>query len=67
MRQKLLELLNCPACRSGLVLEHTGTAMDGEDIVTGILSCECCGAEYLIQNSIPRELQEQKVEMILYV
>ena len=28
--------------------------MDGEDIVTGILSCECCGAEYLIQNSIPR-------------
>ena len=28
--------------------------MDGEDIVAGALNCERCGAEYFIENSVPR-------------
>ena len=54
MRQKLLELLVCPACRADSKLELTGAVKDGEDIVTGTLTCSVCGAKYFIENSIPR-------------
>ena len=54
LRQKLLKLLICPACRSDLKLELTEAVKDGKDTVTGTMTCSVCGAKYFIEISIPR-------------
>lgn len=52
MKWKLLELLVCPDCRCEL--ECKKDHVEGDDIVTGNLSCATCSKIYPIINSIPR-------------
>ena len=51
MHRDLLELLACPACTRELAVE-TGGATD--DIESGILRCQGCGARYPIERYVPR-------------
>ncbi len=51
MREPLLELLCCPACKKALQL-HAGKAA-GAHIITGSLTCAACGASYQIIEGVP--------------
>lgn len=52
MKQKLLDLLCCPSCGSGLELLRPVAGND--EIETGVLNCAACKKEYPIVNFIPR-------------
>lgn len=43
LSQELLDILRCPACKSGLVYD------DGKNTLT----CTQCGAVYQVKNDIP--------------
>lgn len=53
MREKLLQILACPKCRSALALAE-GAAAVGGDIRSGGLDCVGCGLSYPVVNGIPR-------------
>lgn len=53
MHLKLLEVLACPKCFSGLKCHIEERGEDGE-IVTGTLRCEGCEKDYPIADGIPR-------------
>ena len=52
MKARLLDLLACPACKGNLALR--ADQVDGEDTVTGTLTCPACRATYAIVGGIPR-------------
>ena len=54
MRMTLMEILVCPMCRGDLDL--TITEQDGDEIVSGLLSCTECQEEYPIEDTIPNML-----------
>jgi len=51
MRRSTLDILRCPACRSplGLVTDEAG-----DDVETGSLACDRCGAAYPIKDGVAR-------------
>ena len=54
MKRDLLDILACPEDKSPLTL--TETASDGDEVVSGTLTCTQCGTEYPIEDSIPNLL-----------
>jgi uncharacterized protein YbaR (Trm112 family) len=52
MKPRLLDLLVCPGCKGELTLVTDQTA--GPEIMSGKLTCPCCGATYPIVGGIPR-------------
>ena len=50
----LMEILACPADHGELTIE--GTVQEGNDVVTGTLTCTVCGEVYPIVESIPNLL-----------
>lgn len=52
MKQSLLEWLVCPECSGDLAL--TGAAYEGEEIITGALTCGRCAARFAIRRGVPR-------------
>ena len=54
LRSELLELLICPACQASAKLDIDIGEMDGDDIVSGMMTCSNCRAEYPIENHVPR-------------
>ena len=50
----LMEILACPADHGELTIEVT--VQEGNDVVTGTLTCTVCGEVYPIVNSIPNLL-----------
>lgn len=52
MRNFLLDLLDCPACRSG-ALKLQVNEKNGDDIISGEIKCSC-GSIYPVINGIPR-------------
>lgn len=50
----LMEILACPADHGALTLEVS--AQEGNDVVTGTLTCTVCGEVYPIVESIPNLL-----------
>ena len=54
MRADLMEILRCPVCRGKLTL--TERSKRGAEILTGVLSCPKCPAEYPIEDGIPNLL-----------
>ncbi len=59
MRQRLLELLACPRCRSDFTLDDGGKEDDGE-IVEGRLRCTACEADFPISGGIPRFVDDSE-------
>lgn len=53
MRERLLDLVVCPACRGPLALEDGATA-EAEEILTGTLRCSRCGSTTEILRGVPR-------------
>jgi uncharacterized protein len=51
MKADLLEILCCPVCRGDLTL--TKGTVEGEEIVTGTLTCPKCSTTYPITDAIP--------------
>lgn len=51
MHRDLIDILACPADKAPLTLtvEHA----DGDDVVTGSLTCAACDTTYPIRDSIP--------------
>lgn len=58
MKQKLMEILVCPVCKGKLQLKID--TQNGDEIVTGSLSCTKCSITYPIKDSIPRLLPPEK-------
>jgi SAM-dependent methyltransferase len=54
LKQALLSLLSCPACRGTFEVRADSTA--GAEITEGTLSCRNCGAAFPITRGIPRFL-----------
>ncbi len=54
MHCDLVNILACPADKAPLTL--TVERVDGDDVVTGALTCAKCGTAYPICNSIPNLL-----------
>jgi SAM-dependent methyltransferase/uncharacterized protein YbaR (Trm112 family) len=50
MNRKLLEILACPKCKSGLISSNP----EADTLDEGILACAACGTEYPVTKSIPR-------------
>jgi uncharacterized protein YbaR (Trm112 family) len=56
MKQRLVDFLVCPLCASALRLQ--ATALDGQEIMEGRLTCEGCRKEYPVVRGIPRLLPD---------
>jgi len=54
MKKDLLDILACPLCKSPLNL--TVEEENDVEVVRGILRCESCPEDYLIEDSIPNLL-----------
>lgn len=54
MRMQLMEILACPVCKGELTLDQTEA--EGEEIVSGTLTCEACDEAYPIEDGIPNLL-----------
>ena len=54
MKRDLLDILACPEDKSPLRL--TEIESDGDEVVTGTLTCTQCDTEYPIEDSIPNLL-----------
>ncbi len=52
MKEKLLELLACPACGDNLALDTNNSL--GTEIISGKLSCDQCSVDYEIIRGVPR-------------
>jgi SAM-dependent methyltransferase len=55
MRQRLLDLLRCPACHDTLTSIPFVRSPDHQEVVEGVLTCSC-GASYPVVRTIPRML-----------
>ena len=54
MRPWLADLLKCPTCKTEMPLHITRDQTDGEDIVSGTLTCASCAKSFPIKNGVPR-------------
>ena len=54
MRRELMDVLACPVCKGDLSLDVTRE--DGDEIVSGGLTCASCDEVYPIEDSIPNLL-----------
>ena len=54
MRKELMDILACPLCKERLDLKVNEE--QGEEVITGSLSCKKCKETYPIENSIPNLL-----------
>ncbi|MDA1128597.1 MAG: methytransferase partner Trm112 [Chloroflexi bacterium] len=54
MKKDLMEILACPVCKGELELRTESE--EGDDVITGNLSCAACGEIYPIEDSIPNLL-----------
>ena len=54
MHRDLIDILACPADKAPLTL--TVERADGDDVVTGLLTCTKCSTAYPIHDSIPNLL-----------
>ena len=54
MQRDLIDILACPADKAPLTL--TIERADGDDVVTGALTCTTCNTAYPIRGSIPNLL-----------
>ena len=54
MRKDLVEILACPVCKSPLDL--TIEEENGQEVVTGYLTCVQCSERYPIEDRIPNLL-----------
>jgi uncharacterized protein YbaR (Trm112 family) len=54
MITELMDILACPADHGALTLD--ASAQEGNDVVTGTLTCTVCGEVYPITESIPNLL-----------
>jgi uncharacterized protein YbaR (Trm112 family) len=61
MKPRLLMYLVCPKCSGELVC--AAESQQGEDIITGQLTCEQCGKIYPVVRGIPRMLLESPPEV----
>ena len=61
MKRRLLTYIVCPKCSGELVC--AAESQQGEDIITGQLTCEQCGKTYPIVRGIPRMLLESPSEV----
>lgn len=59
MKQDLMTILACPVCKTH-PLQLKITEQNGEDIVTGSISCPKCQVTYPIEDSIPNMLPQKK-------
>lgn len=60
MKERLLQLLACPACAGDLSLQAYES--DNGEILTGELACAACAAHYPIVRGVPRFAELDKVE-----
>lgn len=51
MKESLLKILACPACKGDLELD---IEKSDKEIIEGILTCQSCNRDYPIRNYIPR-------------
>ena len=56
MRITFLDLLACPVCGQGLMLDDERTMADDGHVVTGTLECRGCQRVYPIVRGVPRLL-----------
>ena len=54
MKRELMEILACPVCKGDLSLDVTHE--DGDEIVSGAMTCASCDEVYPIEDSIPNLL-----------
>ena len=54
MKKDLMEILACPVCKGEL--ELSVEAEEGDEVVTGSLSCSSCIETYPIEDTIPNLL-----------
>jgi len=54
MRRDLVEILACPVCKGPL--ELTVEEEDGQEVVSGYLTCRQCPERYTIEDRIPNLL-----------
>lgn len=52
MKLRLVELLECPACHGDLAL--SAAAVDGDEVMEGVLRCAGCAREYPVRRGVPR-------------
>lgn len=51
MRRDLVDILACPLCKGPL--ELVVDRKEGEEVITGRLTCDACHETYPIEDSIP--------------
>ena len=54
MKRELMDILACPVCKGDLSLDVTRE--DGDEIVSGSMTCASCDEVYPIADSIPNLL-----------
>ena len=54
MYRDVLDILACPKCGNDHALDLEVSENVGEDVITGLLHCPSCDAQYPITNGIPR-------------
>ncbi len=54
MRDKFIDILECPICRSTLYVDNASILRKNDIIESGILRCTGCDEEFPIKNGIPR-------------
>jgi uncharacterized protein len=60
MRPDLVDILACPRDRAPLTL--TATETEGDEVVTGALTCTRCAHAYPIEDGIPNLLPPEVAE-----
>lgn len=61
MKQRLLQYLACPACKSTITLRAVNTK-EGEEIMEGELACSGCPNSFPILRGIPRFVRPDQIE-----
>jgi SAM-dependent methyltransferase len=61
MKERLLELLACPACGGDISLADAGK-YEGREILEGVLTCVKCSREYRVSQGVPRFADLAKIE-----
>jgi len=54
MKQSLMDIIRCPLDKQELELDATET--DGEEVLSGTLTCAECGETFPIEDGIPNLL-----------
>ena len=54
VQRSFLDILACPGCRADRPFNLEVDAEEGSDVISGVLNCRACAAEFQIANGIPR-------------